>query len=137
MVNNLKFYNLIPLNIKSTAPSLQGDLPFFKNWLVGFTNAEGSFFMKLNNDGCFQLKQVIHTELFEKIKLNLLINRNIEKASYNVQSVSSKEDIQKIINFFSFEGLHPLKGLKYIQYQKWLKNLKESSRYHNLRFPYF
>ena len=31
---------------------------------------------------------------------------------------TTKSDIQTVINFFSFEGLHPLIGLKYIQYMK-------------------
>ena len=50
-------------------------------------------------------------------------------------SVSSKKDIQTVINFFSFSGLHPLTGLKYIQYINWLNKLKISTRYKNLNFP--
>ena len=50
-------------------------------------------------------------------------------------SVSSKTDIQTVINFFSFLGLHPLIGLKNIQYFKWLTNLQNSNRYKNLNFP--
>ena len=38
-------------------------LHFFRNWIVGFTCSEGSFF-KSNNEGCFQLKQKIHYNLF-------------------------------------------------------------------------
>lgn len=49
--------------------------------------------------------------------------------------VSSKCDIQKVIKFFSFSGLHPLIGLKYIQYMKWLSNLHKSPRYANLIYP--
>jgi len=45
-------------------------------------------------------------------------NRKIEteKDLYNQFTVSSKADIQKVINFFSFSGFHPLIGLKNIQY---------------------
>jgi len=76
--------------------------------------------MKSNNDGCFQLKQRVHTNLFESFKLVFNTNRKIEanKGLYNQFGVSSKTDIQKVINFFSFSGLHPLVGLKYIQYLK-------------------
>jgi hypothetical protein len=85
--------------------------------------SEGSFFVKSNNDGCFQLKQRIHTNLFESFKLVFDTNRKLEvnKELYNqalCDGVSSKADIQKVINFFSFSGLHPLVGLKYIQYLK-------------------
>ena len=81
--------------------------------------AEGSFFIKSNNDGCFQLKQKIHTNLFEAFKLIFSTNRKINTTNnYSQFSVSSISDIQKVINFFSFSGLHPLVGLKYIQYAK-------------------
>jgi hypothetical protein len=87
---------------------------------VGFAMSEGSFFVKANNDGCFQLKQRIHINLFEAFKLVFDTNRKIEteKGLYNQFGVSSKSDIQKVINFFSFSGLHPLVGLKGIQYIK-------------------
>jgi hypothetical protein len=113
------------------------NLAFFKNWIVGFTLAEGSFFVKNNNDGCFQLKQRVHVMLFEAFKLVFETSRKIdtEKGLYNQFSVSSKADIQTVINFFSFSGFHPLVGLKGIQYLKWLIVLRNSSRYGNLNFP--
>ena len=130
-------------------------LHFFKNWIIGFTSSEGSFFIKSNNDGCFQLKQRLHINLFEAFKLVFSTsplgegtNRKIDTTSrgcseharegtnnYCQFGVSSKSDIQNVINFFSFSGLHPLVGLKYIQYAKWLNNLENSIRYKNLNFP--
>ena len=50
-------------------------------------------------------------------------------------SVSSKNDIQKVIDFFSFSGLYPLIGYTNIQYFKWLTDLQNSLRYRNLNFP--
>jgi hypothetical protein len=94
-----------------------------------------------NNDGCFQLKQRIHVQLFESFKLLFETNRKItvENNMYNQFSVSgrapAKTDIQRVINFFSFSGYHPLIGLKGIQYLNWLSNLRNSSRYKNLKFP--
>ncbi len=113
------------------------NLEFFKNWIVGFTMSEGSFFIKKNNDGCFQLKQRVHVMLFEAFKLVFETNRKIttDKDIYNQFSVSSKSDIQRVINFFSFSGYHPLIGLKGIQYFKWLIALRNSSRYTNLKYP--
>lgn len=113
------------------------NLSFFKNWIVGFTMGEGSFCVKNNNDACFSLKQRVHSMLFEAFKLVFETNRKIvtEKGLYNQFSVSSKADIQRVINFFSFSGHHPLVGLKGIQYLKWLTLLRNSSRYGNLKFP--
>jgi len=140
---DIKMYNEIPNmnNIPSVFELPKNPLDytllhFFKNWIVGFTCSEGSFFIKSNNDGCFQLKQRIHTNLFEALKLVFNTNRKINATNnYNQFGVSSNGDIQRVIDFFSFSGLHPLIGLKYIQYVKWLENLSESSRYKNLNYP--
>ena len=74
--NDIKKFDQIPkiVNVPSFSllPSNHLDylnLPFFKNWVVGFTTAEGSFLIKANNDACFQLKQRVHINLFESIKL--------------------------------------------------------------------
>ena len=82
--------------------------------------AEGSFFIKSNNDACFQLKQRLHDNLFESFRLLFKTNRKIdvEKNTYNQFSVSSKADVETVINFFSFSGLHPLIGLKGIAYMQ-------------------
>lgn len=122
----------LPLNAKGYVY-----LPFFKNWIVGFVGAEGSFFVKANNDSCFQIKQKLHHTLFEAFKIVFDTNRKIyiDKDIYLQFGVSSKSDIQKVINFFSFSGLHPLVGLKNIQYSIWLDALRNSSRYKDLNFP--
>lgn len=133
-VNNIPIVYLLPPTSEDYI-----NLTFFKNWIVGFTVAEGSFLIKNNNEACYQLKQQIHENLFKAIKLIFETNRNIytEKGLYFQFSVSSKKDIQTVINFFSFSGLHPLVGLKSIQYLKWLDNLSQSFRYKYLHFPVY
>lgn len=141
---NIKIFNEIPptnvINknfVLPTNPESYLKLRFFRNWVVGFTMAEGSFFVKNNNDGCFQLKQRIHINLFESFRLLFSTNRkiDIENNVYSQFSVSSKTDVQTVIDFFSFSGLHALIGLKGISYAKWLENLKNSNRYKNLNYP--
>lgn len=144
--NEIKFYDALKENLISKELKVNHfelatleyiNLNFFKNWLVGFTNSEGSFFIKSNNDGCFQLKQSIHSNLFEALKLLFDSKTSIyvENERFMQLTLSSKKDIQSVINFFSFSGLHPLVGLKGIQYFRWLNNLKISNRYKNLKFP--
>lgn len=139
--NNItKFYKLpkvAPITFKLPT-SIEGytNLSFFKNWIVGFTVAEGSFLLKKNNDACFQLKQKSHKNLFEAFKLVFDTSRKIDtRKNYSQFGVSSKADIQNVINFFSFSGLHSLMGLKNIQYLIWLDKLRNSVRYHKLNFP--
>lgn len=112
-------------------------LAFFTNWIVGFACAEGSFLIKKNNDGCFQLKQRLHLLLFEAFRLVFNTTRkiNIHQDLYAQFGVSSRADIQRVINFFSFSGNHSLVGLKNIQYTVWLENLRNSQRYSKLNFP--
>ena len=84
----------------------------------------------------FSIKTKNTYYLFEAFKIIFNTNRKIDTTNnFNQFGVSSKSDIQKVINFFSFLGLHPLVGLKYIQYVKWLNNLRESSRYSTLNYP--
>lgn len=131
--NNIKSFNSIP-DIKliptvfELPDSVAGyiNLNYIKNWIVGFTVAEGSFIIKNNGYPSFQLKHTIDTNLFNTFKCIFKTKRNIyiENEKYNQFSVSSKVDIQKVILFFSFSGLHPLVGLKNIQYLKWRESLK-------------
>ena len=85
--------------------------------MIIYNTLKGSFFIKCNNDGCFQLKQRIHSNLFEAFKLIFNTNRKITtNNNYSQFAVSSKSDIQKVVNFFSFSGLHPLIGGRLIEY---------------------
>jgi hypothetical protein len=112
-------------------------LNFFRNWIVGFTIAEGSFLIKNNGDACFQLRQRIHIKLFEAFKLIFKTKRKIgidKNNLYCLFSVSSKRDIQEVINFFTLSGHYPLIGYQLRRYNQWLDYLKNSKRYSNLRF---
>lgn len=140
--NDIKFFAKIPVNIPvlnqlPTSKEEYLSLSFFKNWVVGFTIAEGSFLVKSNFDACFQLRQRTHQMLFESFNLLFKTTRKIglDRNLYHLYSVSSKKDIQNVIIFFSFSDLHPLLGQKLSQYENWLIKLKKSKRYNNLKFP--
>ena len=140
--NDIKMYDQIPKDIPKIfiLPKTGIEytkLAFFKNWIVGFVTAEGSFIIKNNKDGCFQIKQKLHYKLIEGIKIIFNTNRKItvDKLVYCQFGVSSKTDIQTVINFFSFSGLHPIVGIKLIQYLNWLENLSKSIRYKSLKYP--
>lgn len=109
------------------------ELPYFKYWLVGFTMAEGSFFIKKNNDACYQLKQKYNFELFKSIKKIFNINKgiSINNNKYIQLTISSKINIQKVINLFNDKDYYLL-GYKCIQYNKWLLDLKSNKRYKDL-----
>jgi len=97
-------------------------------------SAEGSFFIKCNLDACFQIKQRAHPLMFDAFKLVFMTNRkaSIDLSGYEQFSVSSRKDVQTVIDFFSKQ--HPLLGSKLIHYKTWIVNLRTSSRYDNLKF---
>ena len=53
------------------------NLPFFNNWIVGFTIAEGSFHIKSSGEHLFYLRQRSHTTLFSAFKLVFKTHRKI------------------------------------------------------------
>lgn len=113
-------------------------LPFFKSWLVGFTISEGSFLIKNNLDASFQLKQRTYAgdNLFSAIQLKFNSTRKItiENEKYAQFAVSSKKDIQTVLDFFSSPDNPTLLGNKLIQYNNWINYLKDSKRYGKLKF---
>lgn len=128
LVNGLTKFNSIPTTVPTLLPLPLGprrgqaidytNLPFFRNWIVGFTIAEGSFHVKGSGEFFFSLTQRNHTLLFDAFKLVFDTSRVIGGGDtpYMKFAVSSVRDLEKVVNFFSFSGLHPLVGNKRAQY---------------------
>lgn len=145
LTNNILYFADIPAVVPNVyvLPLTAADyvsLPFFLNWIVGFTIAEGSFFIKANLDACFSLRQKeasgAHLSLFLAFLIVFNTTRKIESRDGHLSFVvSSKKDIQTVVNFFSFTGLTPLMGHKFSQYTGWIGALKQSSRYQGLNLP--
>jgi len=116
------------------------NLDFFPSWLVGFTIAEGSFGFKRNKSAFYNIKQkgLINYSIIKAI--GLLITGKVpnevkpDSADCYQLTLSSKSDIQKVVNFFSFNN-HLLLGYKLKQYEIWLINIKKSSRYKDTNIP--
>lgn len=140
--NKIIFYNDLILNVINLEKYIENNLIktnflsfyYFKDWLIGFTMAEGSFLIKSNLDICFQLKQKHNMELLNNIVELLKTTRKVttDKGIYNQISVSSIQDIETIIKFFSFSGNQSLLGNKLISYNKWLLSIQNSSRYNKI-----
>lgn len=117
------------------------ELDYFHNWIIGFTIAEGSFGVKKDGSAFFQIRQT-GIEAYDIIKAICIViakreARTIKPDKYNSYqlSLSSKKDIQCVIDFFSSVKNHKLIGYKLIQYNIWLSKLKIMTRYKNLNFP--
>ena len=131
------------------------DNHFFNNWLVGFTEAEGSFYFIKNNNSYTNIQNLslsqipIRAEfrlcknnnffLLNKIKEKLKIPRKVSlltKSSNHYYIVEgSILSIQNIIDFYTNPNLIKFKGLKYLQFILWLKGIKNIVRYKNIKIP--
>jgi|SRR5215475_9584951 len=97
------------------------NLPYFNNWLTGFTTAEGSFHIKSNGRAHFSIVQsgnenynlikAIHYFIKGPLSLHHKINPENSKV-YRV-SFSYKNDLRFIINFFENNELLGLKKLQF------------------------
>lgn len=72
--NNISLYYKINYihnekNNLNILPEEYLNLHFYKNWLIGFVIADGSFLVKKNKEICFNIKQRIEYNLFESFKL--------------------------------------------------------------------
>lgn len=115
------------------------DLPFFDNWLVGFTIAEGSFFIATRGDIGFNIAQMsrdTHNTLFLAIlqRFGSTVNLQFRDGAVFL-NLTSKADLETVINFFSFSGNHPLMGLKLVSYIKWLKAVATKERFSHIKLP--
>lgn len=99
------------------------NLPYFNNWLLGFTMAEGSFHIKARGTAHFSIVQsdienspiikAIHYFIKGPESLNYHIKP--EKSKVYRISFSSKKDLNFIIKFFE----NNLLGLKKLQFDNW------------------
>lgn len=141
LLNNIVRYADIPLTVPTLCPlpttaSEYVLLPFFTNWIVGFTIAEGSFLVKTVGDFFFTLTQRSHPLLFDAFKLVFNANTKIDThGGYMKFAVSSVKDLTTVVNFFSFSGLHPLVGLKADSYNTWINRMKHTKRFNSVRLP--
>ena len=143
--NNVKKWELLPDVIPNYSPiildnpaNILRNVWYFKDWLVGFVVAEGSFFVQANKEISFSISQKSNKILMESIHLFFKPNRAIyysKDKDVSLVRMSSAKDIQKVVNFFSFEDNYPLVGFKKDSYEIWLKALKESSRYKDIKLP--
>lgn len=121
------------------------NIDYFENWIVGFTEAEGSFyFVKDNKDpnsnlrAEFRISKNDNFMLLDLIRNHLKLKREVclatnSKDHYYIVATSI-DTIQNVIQFFNNPKLVKLKGLKYLKYKLWLKGIKSTIRYKNIRF---
>jgi hypothetical protein len=136
--------NLYKLSIDTLLINLKEDCPYyFDNWIVGFTEAEGSFYFikdpsnfQDNLRAEFRISQNDNRLLLNQIRNRLNLKREValvtnSKNHYYIIATSI-QTIKNVIKFFSNPYLVKLKGKKSLNFKLWLKGIKNISRYKNI-----
>jgi hypothetical protein len=125
------------INLKTECPD------YFDNWIVGFTEAEGSFyFIKDPNNSQsnlraeFRISQNDNILLLNQIRNRLNLKRELalttnSKNHYYIIATSI-ETIKNVIIFFINPSLVKFKGKKALNFKLWLKGIKNINRYKNI-----
>nr|YP_203342.1 orf372 [Zancudomyces culisetae]AAW49509.1 orf372 [Zancudomyces culisetae] len=126
------------------------DSNYFDNWLVGFTEAEGSFYFIKNKNlkdnisqiplkAEFRLSQnnnvILLTKIKEKLKLTRNVNLQTNSSNHYYIVASSIDTIQNTIYFYTNPSIVKFKGIKYLKFILWLKGIKNINRYKNIKIP--
>lgn len=110
------------------------NLDNFSNWIVGFTEAEGSFYhVKIKgSEGKyrpeFRISQEDEKELLSKIKEKIGLNSEEVRTSSNRANdyyivAVSKKSVKKVIEFLKNPRIVKLKGEKLLEFRLWEKRV--------------
>ena len=107
-----------------------------KPWLVGFIEAEGSFYL-VSKDSArivhgFGLTQKLDGIVLESIRLLLHISSKVrykEQFNYYILDTTNSRNIENIINYFQ----NTMKGVKSLEYKIWARSyIKHKGNYEKL-----
>lgn len=93
-----------------------------KSWIVGFTEAEGSFYIVLKEAGClahvFEITQKLDIIVLQAISIIIEI-KVIHKKTYNTVIAISQKDLINVVHYF----FNTIKGMKSLEYRIWSRSI--------------
>jgi Cytochrome C and Quinol oxidase polypeptide I/LAGLIDADG endonuclease len=111
-------WDIINYKVKN---SNDANLIMSKQWLVGFTEAEGSFYLVNKNNNRlvhgFEITQKLDIIILKSIASILGISV-ISKKSYNTVVTTNSRAIKNIINYYK----NTMKGMKALEYKIWARS---------------
>src|SRR5690606_17408230 len=106
-----------------------------KPWLVGFIEAEGSFFLVSKSSNrivhAFGLTQKLDQIVLEGIRLVLGVSTKVvykEKYNHYILDTTNSRAILNIIDYFN----NSMKGMKAVEYKIWSRSFNNKGNYEKL-----
>lgn len=100
-----------------------------KSWLVGFTEAEGSFYIVQKSPTrlahAFEITQKLDEIVLQAISLTLEISTGVRKKKTHLSVVTTKI---KTIQFISTYFFKTMKGMKSLEYRIWSRSFNKRKR---------
>ena len=98
-----------------------------KSWLIGFTEAEGNFYL-VNKDPqqlehVFKISQKLEYIVLKAIAMILQVKVTTNTTNYNLVVTDSK-DIDNIIKYY----LKKIKGIKALEYRIWARSFTKRKK---------
>lgn len=98
-----------------------------KNWLIGFTEAEGSFYIvkKGHNRYAhgFEITQKLDIIVLQAIS-TILYGKVVTKSTYNTMIVIGNKNIPSVINYYN----STMKGMKSVEYRIWARSFNKMNK---------
>jgi hypothetical protein len=147
LLNN-KPDNLYKISIENLIINI--DYNYFDNWLVGFTEAEGSFYFVKKKNITDNISQIplraefslsqsnnfcLLTKIKERLKLTREVSLQTNSSNHYYIIAGSILTVQNVINFYTNPNIVKLKGIKYFKFILWLKGIKNIIRYKKIKIP--
>lgn len=118
-------WSVIGNTISSLADALK---VMSKSWIIGFTEAEGSFYLTSKSATriahSFEITQKLDIIVLEAIAMILGL-KVTQKATYNTVVTTSAQKIPFLIDYF----FKTMKGMKSLEYRIWARSFKKRENY--------
>ena len=116
---------------------------YINDWLIGFIESKGNFYFVERSGKLvaeFNLSQMRDKGLLDflgkQIGLSLKNKVIIKKSGSCVLTAVSLKDIQAVIDFMYNSDRVRLRGLKKVEFLKWISELRVMARYTGLKIPF-